>query len=166
MLTRKVRLQIVAFVVIALVGVSYAGFRYAGVDRLFGPRGYAVNVALADSGGIFTGAEVTYRGVTVGRVGPLTLSKDGVHVELDIDSSDTRIPANSQAVVADRSAVGEQYVNLLPRTVVGSSCSGRRAADRPSSTPAGGSAPTAVTSSWSSPTDCSPATSASTRSRT
>ncbi|GAA3433421.1 hypothetical protein GCM10018954_030240 [Kutzneria kofuensis] len=54
MLTRKVRLQIIAFVVIALVGVSYAGFRYAGVDRLFGPRGYAVNVALADSGGIFT----------------------------------------------------------------------------------------------------------------
>ena len=116
MLTRKVRLQIIAFVVIALVGVSYAGFRYAGVDRLFGPRGYAINVALADSGGIFTGAEVTYRGVTIGRVGPLTLTKDGITVELDIDSDTTQIPANSQAVVADRSAVGEQYVDLRPST--------------------------------------------------
>jgi phospholipid/cholesterol/gamma-HCH transport system substrate-binding protein len=116
MLTRKVRLQIIAFVVIALVGVSYAGFRYAGIDRLFGPRGYAINVSLADSGGIFTGAEVTYRGVTIGRVGPLSLTKDGVSVELDIDSSDTQIPANSQAVVADRSAVGEQYVDLRPST--------------------------------------------------
>jgi phospholipid/cholesterol/gamma-HCH transport system substrate-binding protein len=116
MLTRKVRLQIIAFVVIALVGVSYAGFRYAGIDRLFGPRGYAINVSLADSGGIFTGAEVTYRGVTIGRVGTLSLTKDGVSVELDIDSSDTQIPANSQAVVADRSAVGEQYVDLRPST--------------------------------------------------
>jgi len=114
MLTRRVRLQIIAFVVIALVGVSYAGFRYAGLDRLFGPRGYAINVALADSGGIFTGAEVTYRGVTIGRVGPLTLTKDGVRVELDIDSNDTQIPASSQAVVADRSAVGEQYMDLRP----------------------------------------------------
>ncbi|MFI9385293.1 MCE family protein [Kutzneria sp. NPDC052558] len=114
MLTRRVRLQIIAFVVIALVGVSYAGFRYAGLDRLFGPRGYAINVALADSGGIFTGGEVTYRGVTIGRVGPLTLTKDGVSVELDIDSDDTRIPASSQAVVADRSAVGEQYMDLRP----------------------------------------------------
>ncbi|QUQ70615.1 MCE family protein [Kutzneria sp. CA-103260] len=114
MLTRRVRLQIIAFVVIALVGVSYAGFRYAGLDRMFGPRGYAINVALADSGGIFTGAEVTYRGVTVGRVGPLTLTKDGVRVELDIDSNDTQIPADSQAVVADRSAVGEQYMDLRP----------------------------------------------------
>lgn len=116
MLTRRVRLQIIAFVVIALVGVSYAGFRYAGIDRLFGPRGYAINVSLADSGGIFTGAEVTYRGVTIGRVGPLTLSKDGVSVELDIDSNDTQVPANAEAVVADRSAVGEQYVDLRPST--------------------------------------------------
>jgi phospholipid/cholesterol/gamma-HCH transport system substrate-binding protein len=116
MLTRRVRIQIVAFVVIALVGVSYAGFRYAGLDRMFGPRGYAINVRLADSGGIFTGAEVTYRGVTIGRVGPLSLTKDGVQVELDIDSDKTQIPTNSQAVVADRSAVGEQYVDLRPNT--------------------------------------------------
>ena len=116
MLTRKVRLQIIAFVVIALVGVSYAGFRYAGLDRMFGPRGYAISVQLADSGGIFTGAEVTYRGVTIGRVGPLSLTKDGVQVELDIDSDNTQVPANSEAVVADRSAVGEQYVDLRPNT--------------------------------------------------
>ncbi|AHI01598.1 MlaD family protein [Kutzneria viridogrisea] len=114
MLTRRVQLQIVGFVLIALVGVSYAGFRYAGVDRLFGPRGYAVTVQLADSGGIFTGAEVAYRGWTIGRVGPLTLTKDGVKAELDIDSNDTQIPVSAEAVVADRSAVGEQFVDLRP----------------------------------------------------
>lgn len=115
MLTRKVRLQIFAFIAIALVGVSFAGARYAGLDRLFGPRGYVVTMNLADSGGIFPNAEVTYRGVTVGEVGQLRLTRSGVEVPLDIESSSPKIPANVEAVVANRSAVGEQYVDLRPK---------------------------------------------------
>jgi phospholipid/cholesterol/gamma-HCH transport system substrate-binding protein len=114
MLTRRVRLQIIAFVAIALVGVSYAGARYAGLDRLFGPRGYVVTMRLADSGGIFNNAEVTYRGVPVGRVGTLRLTKDGIEVPLDIESGSPKIPKDVQAVVTNRSAVGEQYVDLRP----------------------------------------------------
>ncbi|GAA0504788.1 ABC transporter substrate-binding protein [Saccharopolyspora subtropica] len=116
MLTRRVRLQILAFVVIALVGVSYAGARYAGLDRLFGPRGYVVTLQLANTGGIFDNAEVTYRGVPVGRVGTIRLTDRGVEVPLDIDSSAPRIPADVEAVVTNRSAVGEQYVDLRPRS--------------------------------------------------
>ncbi|MFD1049408.1 MlaD family protein, partial [Kibdelosporangium lantanae] len=67
MLTRGVRVRVVLFVVIAVVAVVYAGARYAGLDRLFGGAGYSVTVQLPDSGGIFTNAEVTYRGVQVGR---------------------------------------------------------------------------------------------------
>lgn len=115
MLTRKVRLQIFAFVMIALVGVSYAGARYAGLDRILGPTGYAVTMRLADSGGIFSNAEVTYRGVPVGRVGTLRLTGDGVSVPLNIDSDAPKIPSDVQAVVANRSAVGEQYVDLRPK---------------------------------------------------
>lgn len=115
MLSRKVRLQIFAFVLIALVGVSYAGARYAGLARLFGPTGYQVNVQLADAGGVFDNAEVTYRGVPVGRVGTLQLTGGGVSVPLQIDDDAPKIPRDVQAVVADRSAVGEQYVDLRPR---------------------------------------------------
>ncbi|ASU80193.1 MCE family protein [Actinopolyspora erythraea] len=115
MLTRKVRVQIAAFLAVALVGVSYAGARYAGLDRLFGPRGYVVTVQLADSGGIFPNAEVTYRGVQVGRVGELELTPRGVEVPLDIEPSTPRIPSDVRAVVANRSVVGEQYVDLLPK---------------------------------------------------
>ncbi|NYH78599.1 phospholipid/cholesterol/gamma-HCH transport system substrate-binding protein [Actinopolyspora biskrensis] len=116
MLTRKVRVQIAAFLAVALVGVSYAGARYAGLDRLFGPRGYVVTVQLASSGGIFPNAEVTYRGVQVGRVGELELTRDGVEVPLDIEPSAPRIPTDVRAVVANRSVVGEQYVDLRPRS--------------------------------------------------
>lgn len=115
MLTRKVRVQIFAFVLIALVGISFAGARYAGLDRLFGPRGYVVTMDLANSGGIFSNAEVTYRGVKVGEVGELRLTDSGVTVPLDIENSAPRIPVDVKAVVTNRSAVGEQYVDLQPQ---------------------------------------------------
>jgi phospholipid/cholesterol/gamma-HCH transport system substrate-binding protein len=113
-ITRRMRVQLVVFLIIAVAGIVYAGAQYAGLGRLFGLHGYVVEVELADSGGIFSNAEVTYRGVTVGRVGPLTLTATGVQAELDMDPSGPKIPAASRAVVADRSAVGEQYIDLEP----------------------------------------------------
>ena len=115
MLTRRIRLQVTAFVVIALLGISYVAVRYVGLQRLVGDGGYTVQLQLADSGGIFTNAEVTYRGVTVGRVGALRLTATGVAVDLHITSG-KHIPSNLKAVVADRSAIGEQYVDLRPNT--------------------------------------------------
>ncbi|GAB2968967.1 MlaD family protein [Streptomyces pseudoechinosporeus] len=116
MITRTVKAQLLAFATVTAVGVSYVGAEYTGlVDELL-DRGYTVRADFADSGGIFSGAEVTYRGVPVGRVGALRLTgSDGVTVSLDIEGDGPRIPANTLAVVANRSAVGEQYVDLQPR---------------------------------------------------
>ncbi|GAB3001795.1 MCE family protein [Amycolatopsis acidiphila] len=114
MFTRRHWVKLLAFGLIAVLSVGYAGGKYAGLDRLFGPRGYVVTAQLADSGGIFVNAEVTYRGVSVGRVVGMRLDDQGVAVDLDIDSGSPSIPADTQAVVADRSAVGEQYVDLRP----------------------------------------------------
>ncbi|MFD8305238.1 MCE family protein [Streptomyces sp. NPDC059690] len=117
MITRTVKGQLLAFAAVTAVGVSYVGAEYTGlVDSLL-DRGYTVRADFADSGGIFPGAEVTYRGVPVGRVGSLGLTgDDGVSVALDIKDGAPRIPADTLAVVANRSAVGEQYVDLQPRT--------------------------------------------------
>ncbi|GLZ42349.1 MlaD family protein [Actinokineospora sp. NBRC 105648] len=114
MITRRVRAQVAVFVLIALVGVSYVGARYAGLDTLFGVTGYVVKVELADSGGIFTNAEVTYRGVGIGRVEALHLVHDGVEVDLRVRDDAPRVPRDVEAVVANRSAVGEQYLDLRP----------------------------------------------------
>jgi phospholipid/cholesterol/gamma-HCH transport system substrate-binding protein len=108
------RVQLVVFVLIAVVGIAYAGAQYAGLGRLFGLHGYVVHVQLSDSGGIFTNGEVSYRGVTVGRIGELHLTTTGVTADLDMDSAAPPIPASARAVVADRSAVGEQYIDLEP----------------------------------------------------
>ncbi|WP_116202102.1 MlaD family protein [Amycolatopsis circi] len=112
--TRKVRIQLLVFFAIAIVSVAYAGGHYAGLDRIFGNRGYHVTLKLADSGGVFVNSEVAYRGVTVGRVGAMTLTPQGIDVRLDIDSGGPDIPSALHAQVANRSAVGEQFVDLLP----------------------------------------------------
>lgn len=114
MITRTVKWQLAAFLAITLIGVGYTGFRYAGFGAVFGSTTYPVTMQLADSGGIFTGADVTYRGVSVGRVGPLKLTPQGVDVQLNINRSAPAIPANTAAAVRDLSAIGEQYVDLQP----------------------------------------------------
>ncbi|MBT2479560.1 MCE family protein [Streptomyces sp. ISL-94] len=116
MITRTVKTQLLAFTLITVIGVSYVGAEYTGLADRALDRGYTVRADFADSGGIYSGAEVTYRGVPVGRVGDLRLTgSGGVSVGLLLEDS-PRIPADSLAVVANRSAVGEQYVDLQPRS--------------------------------------------------
>lgn len=116
MITTFVRRQLIAFVAVALLGMAYVGVQYVGLDRYFGGGGYRVSMQLLSSGGIFSNAEVTYRGVPVGRAGDLTLTPEGVAVELIITDGAPPIPSSLTAVVANRSAVGEQYVDLRPDT--------------------------------------------------
>ncbi|MET0135021.1 MAG: MlaD family protein, partial [Kibdelosporangium sp.] len=124
MLTRRTRLQIIAFFVIAVLAVVYALFRFTGIGKVFGDDGYTVRLELLDSGGIFTNAEVTYRGVQVGRVGDIRLTERGLEVDLNITPDAPRIPTDLEAVVANRSAVGEQFVDLQPKDESGPYLSG------------------------------------------
>jgi phospholipid/cholesterol/gamma-HCH transport system substrate-binding protein len=116
MTSRTTKIQLVVFAMITLLGISYVGARYAQLDRLFSDETYTVSAYLDDSGGIYVGAEVTYRGVPVGRVEKLRLHGDGVIADLGINNGDDQIPADVKAVVANRSAIGEQYVDLQPQS--------------------------------------------------
>jgi virulence factor Mce-like protein len=112
---RGVKIQLLIFAMITVLGVGYASVRYVGIGGGLLNRSYMAFVDLTDSGGIFTGAEVTYRGVPVGRVGPIELTRDGIRVKVTLERG-RRIPRDSIAVVANRSAVGEQYIDLQPRS--------------------------------------------------
>ena len=119
MITRRTKVQLVIFVIITLLGCTYVGARYARLDRVFFDDHYTVVAHYQDSGGIFAGAEVSYRGVTVGEVKKLEVTDEGVDVLLAIDNEWDDIPSDTEAVVGNRSAVGEQYVELQPRTADG-----------------------------------------------
>ena len=116
MLTRTSWLKLTAFALLGVLALFYTGTRYANLGRYLGlPGFYVVRLDLVSGGGIFPHADVTYRGAPVGRVGGMSLTPSGVAVDLDISDSAPRIPADLAAVVADQSAVGEQYVDLRPR---------------------------------------------------
>lgn len=113
-MTRLVRWQLIAFALVAVLGVVFVGAKYIRLDQMLGFGQYTVQVQAAQTGGLYKGAEVTYRGVPVGRVGDLRLTADGVLMDLEIESSAPKIPVSAKAVVANRSAIGEQYVDLQP----------------------------------------------------
>jgi phospholipid/cholesterol/gamma-HCH transport system substrate-binding protein len=116
-ITRRTKIQLMIFVLITLLGVSFVGAKYAQLNRLVYSTTYTVVAHFKDSGGMYAGGMVAYRGVRVGEVDKLVLTRDGVDAYLDIDKSwDGKIPAHSLAVVGNRSAVGEQYVDLQPQT--------------------------------------------------
>ncbi len=119
MITQRTKVQLMIFALITMVGVAFVGARYARLDRLIFDDSYRVVAHFEESGGIFAGAEVSYRGVTVGQVGKMVLTDEGVDVLLDIDNDHSEIPRDTKALVANRSAVGEQFVDLLPETKEG-----------------------------------------------
>ncbi|GIJ52641.1 MCE family protein [Virgisporangium aurantiacum] len=113
MITTSVRIKVIVFAVVSLLGTGFVAVRYVGLgERLLG-HGYTVYVDLADGGGIFANAPVTYRGVPVGRVTAVTLHGTGARVTTRIEDA-VRVPTGLRAVVAHRSAVGEQYLDLRP----------------------------------------------------
>ncbi|GAA3223543.1 MlaD family protein [Actinocorallia longicatena] len=117
-LKRGVKIQLLVFLIITVLGVTYTAYRYIGVGQTVLNTTYVAYVELPDSGGAFTNSEVTYRGVTVGRVGPIALTSDGVRIKLELKRKH-KIPRDTVAVVANRSAVGEQYIDLQPRSTSG-----------------------------------------------
>lgn len=116
MITRRTKIQLIIFALITMVGVSFVGARYARLDRLLFDSSYSVVAHFDQSGGIFAGAEVAYRGVTIGRVSKMLLTRTGVDVTLNIEKNHKNIPQDTKAVVANRSAVGEQFIDLQPLT--------------------------------------------------
>ncbi|MCF8612034.1 MCE family protein [Gordonia sp. HY285] len=114
MTSRIVKIQLIVFAVVGALAVVYVGGKYARLDQMVGLSIYQVTIEAEDSGGVFPNAEVTYRGVPVGLVGDMELTTDGMKIQLDLRSDGPKIPASSKAVVANRSAIGEQFVDLQP----------------------------------------------------
>ncbi len=93
MLTTRAKVQLAIFFVASIVAVLYTAVTYAGIPSPFGSKKCTISVQLTDSGGIFSGAEVAYRGVTVGSVGGLHPNPQGVLVDLNLKScSSPQIP--------------------------------------------------------------------------
>ncbi|CAN5604620.1 MlaD family protein [soil metagenome] len=113
-LTQRMRIQLAVFLLIGLGAAGIMAVEYVRVPALLGVGQYSVTVELPVSAGLYPSGNVTYRGVTVGRVEDVRLTPTGVEAVLALRSG-TDIPSDLDAQVHSQSAIGEQYVALLPR---------------------------------------------------
>lgn len=113
-LSRRVQLQLVFFVAMSLIAGSVLAFGFLKAPAvLFGIGRYQVAVDLPSASGLYPNANVTYRGTEVGRVQDVRLTDDGVEADLTLKSN-IRVPADLEAEVHSQSAVGEQFIELVP----------------------------------------------------
>jgi phospholipid/cholesterol/gamma-HCH transport system substrate-binding protein len=115
MLTRFVRIQLIIFTIASLFGMAAMVFEYMQVPTLLGIGRLTVKLELPDTGGLYRFSNVTYRGVQIGKVTAVGPTSSGAEATLSIDTS-PKIPADVHAAVRSMSAVGEQYVDLVPRS--------------------------------------------------
>lgn len=113
MLDRLARIQLMIFAIVTVLCVGAIAVFYLHVPARLGIGAYDITANFNNAGGLYKNANVTYRGVTVGRVEAVNLSDDGVVAHMQL-KTDFRIPENVEATVKSVSAVGEQYVDLVP----------------------------------------------------
>lgn len=136
MLSRFVRIQLAIFTIVGIIGVIAMVLFYIQAPTLLGIGRITVTLELPASGGLYRFSNVTYRGVQVGKVTSVVLTRHCsdpkrspcANATLSLGSS-PKVPANLQACperpgppeqcgayVRSVSAIGEQYVDLRPRT--------------------------------------------------
>ncbi len=124
-LTRQILIQMAIFTLIATTALAIMVFGYMRLPAMLGVGEYRVTLELPETGGLYPRSNVTYRGVEVGIVDSVTLTDTGVAAVLSL-KSDTKIPADVDAEVHSVSSVGEQFVQLIPRSGTGPDVEGRR----------------------------------------
>ncbi|MGE5695220.1 MAG: MCE family protein [Candidatus Sericytochromatia bacterium] len=112
MITRFIRIQLVFFAVLTVIALVALGWYYLRIPRLMGIGQYTLYADLPSSGGLYPTANVTYRGITIGRVTEVEPTERGARATMSIDNR-YKIPENASANVHSVSAVGEQYVDLV-----------------------------------------------------
>lgn len=114
-LTRTIYIQLAVLAVISVIAGTVMAVGYIRLPAMFGIGRYSVSMELQQSGGLYPTANVTYRGSKVGKVESVdTDGHGGVRAVLSLESG-VDIPSNVRAEVHSQSALGEQYVALVPR---------------------------------------------------
>ena len=111
-MTRSTIFSLVGLLLLTVAGV---GYMTVGVLDMDPRREYnSVTVRLASSGGLMDTSQVTSRGMKVGKVESIAVTAEGLDVALALDAAHD-IPVDSDVVVANLSAAGEQYLDIRPR---------------------------------------------------
>lgn len=112
MLTTFMRRQLWLFAVMTVVSLLVLGIYYLQIPSLVGIGRYTLKAELPASGGLYPTANVTFRGITIGKVTDVEPTEQGAEATMSLDSN-YKIPVDAVANVHSVSAVGEQYLDLV-----------------------------------------------------
>ncbi|HWU31750.1 MAG TPA: MlaD family protein [Marmoricola sp.] len=118
MLTKATRVRLTVFSILSCLVLAVSAISYVHLPQMFGLQRYSLSADFADTSGLYPGANVTLRGVDIGKVTGIDLVPTGNLVRISINDG-VRIPVNSTATITSTSAIGEQYLDLTPRTANG-----------------------------------------------
>jgi phospholipid/cholesterol/gamma-HCH transport system substrate-binding protein len=118
MMTRLTRFQLIAFVVVSVGSIVYGSVTLLDLGSIVRPP-YLVEAQFAAPGGIHPRADVDLLGSRVGKVKEVRPGPgSGTTVVLAIER-DVEIPRDVHATIGSKSAIGEPYVALTPRSADG-----------------------------------------------
>jgi phospholipid/cholesterol/gamma-HCH transport system substrate-binding protein len=113
MIDRLIKMQLAIFGVVTVITIVVMAVFYLRLPAALGIGTYRVTADFVAGGGLYKNANVTYRGVAVGRVESVGLNPHGVDATMRLNSG-TTVPSNVTASVKSVSAIGEQYIDLVP----------------------------------------------------
>jgi phospholipid/cholesterol/gamma-HCH transport system substrate-binding protein len=111
-LTRFIKIQLVLFTILTVIALVVLGWYYLRLPSVAGVGTYDLHAKLPRSGGLYSTANVTYRGTQIGKVTEVNPSESGAEATLRIDNR-YKIPIDSVPNVHSVSAIGEQYLDLV-----------------------------------------------------
>ncbi|HXB89457.1 MCE family protein [Mycobacterium sp.] len=112
MLTRFIKVQLVLLTILTTSVLVVLGWYYLQLPAVVGIGQYTLYVQLPRSGNLYATANVTCRGIQVGKVTAVAPTERGVRATLSIDDR-YKIPIDASANVRSVSAIGEQYLDLV-----------------------------------------------------
>lgn len=113
MTSRRIHLNLAAFAALFVVLCWWAVNNLVTIDSIEKP--FRLTAFFEEAPGLRANVEVTYLGVSVGRISSVALDTGRAKVELALQRG-TEIPIGLSAAVRRKSAVGEPYVALEPPT--------------------------------------------------
>lgn len=112
-----IRKQLIVLTAISVAAIATLLLAYVKLPTVLGLGQETVTARFADGANLYANANVTYRGYTIGKVEKMSFpppGQPGVDVVMSIDDSQD-IPVDSVASIHSVSAIGEQYVDFVPR---------------------------------------------------
>lgn len=112
-MSRFVKIQLVIFAVVTVLALTVMSVVYLKIPTALGWNRTDVALEMPDTGGLYQNANVSYLGNVIGRVDAVTLKPGHVVADFHFDTS-ADVPENVRAEIRSVSAIGEQYIELVP----------------------------------------------------